>query len=1094
MINTTHVSASMRRDFALLGGVSLLALIAAPAIAAAAPMQDAQTTQPSANAQVPTGGVVTTQAERSTATPQDEAAAEDIVVTGIRRSLQSAQAIKKNSDVVVDSISSEDIGALPDRSVTEALQRVPGVSISRFAAGSDPDHFATEGSGVVVRGLTYTRSELNGRDTFSANNGRGLSFADVPSELLGGVDVFKSPSADMIEGGIAGTVNLRTRLPFDNNGPVFGGTLENNYGDFVKKSAPTVSVLAANRWNTGIGEFGLLGSFVRSQVRSRADSVQISNWGRRVLTAGGQLLQPVDANNVPNVGTTVYVPRGAASRSQEFNRVRYGYSAAGQWRSPDESITATLQFLRSDSRENWTENSIEVATDNVLAAGDSQPFPGTSFTYDDDNVFTSGLITGPNGYQADQPPNGDNRTPPNGLQSNNISRGNQSRFRTNDISFNMKWKATDRLGVNLDYQHVWSRVKVTDLTVWGTTFQNADIRMNGSDVAFVNFVSPANKGATTYQDAAHPSYLDPYNNFFRSAMDHIEDSRGDEDAFRVDLDYSFPEDSFLSSVRAGYRFADRQNEARSTAYNWGVLSEIWGGGTDTANASLGPGGPVWFDRPIDGNPGTRTTGAIAPQQAFLYPNFFRGQANNPAGEGRLFYPGAALQDYGQAVTQISQIAQEWRNFNSNLSGANGWVPLAGRAGAIAGTPFLPGEVNPVAERNNAGYVVARFAHDLSNGWNLTGNLGVRYTHTRRISSGFFSFPQTSFACTPPAAGQAQSRFCALPQTVRDSAAAFQNGALVPNNARLNYDFWLPSFNAKLEVGNGVQFRAAYNRSVSPPEFGLTRSFYNIQLATGDQTILFNGGPIANFQVGNPYLKPVEADNYDVTAEWYFSSVGQLTLSLFKKDIYNVQANGLQRLSFTNNGATFDAIVTTPINSTETGKVKGLEVGYQQSLTFLPGFLAGLGLSGNFTYVDSKGVSQQQLDPNDPNVTAGIIANVDTSGLPLQGLSKYQFNFAPFYQRNGLELRVAYNWRSKNLLTIRDVIVPNSPVIAEKYGQLDASIFYAVTPSVRMGFQGVNLTNSVTKTSYVLNDDLLTRPRNWFINDRRFTFSVRVSIK
>lgn len=1113
MIGSYTFTSAARREVALLGSVSLLALVTMPAFAA--PVQQTTTTPPSANAQVPTGAEVT-QAEAATATPQEEAAREDIVVTGIRRSLQSAQAIKKNSDIVSDSISAEDIGALPDRSVTEALQRVPGVSISRFSAGVDPDHFSTEGSGVTVRGLSYTRSELNGRDSFSANNGRGLSFADVPAELLGGVDVFKSPSADMIEGGIGGTVNLRTRLPFDNKGFTLGGTLENNYGDFVKKSAPTVSVLASNRWNTGIGEFGLLGSFVRSQVRSRADSVQISNWGQRPVGADGAYYQLSQYNAGTNqintaaagasptyIGATglVYIPRGAASRSQEFNRVRYGYSAAGQWRSPDESITATLQFLRSDSRENWTENSIEVATDNVLAAGDTQPFPGTTFTFDDDNVFTGGLITGPNGYRADQNAPGDNRTPVNGLQSNNISRGNQSRFRTNDISFNAKWKASDRLGVSIDYQHVWSNVNVTDLTVWGTTYQNADIRMNGSDVAFVNFVPPANKGQTTYQNAAHPSYVDPYNNFYRSAMDHIEDSKGDEDAFRVDLDYSFPEDSFLRSVRAGYRFADRQNEARSTAYNWGVLSEIWGGGNnqDNANAPTGPGGPVWFDRPIDGNPVTRTTGATAPQQAFLYPNFFRGQANNPAGEGRLFFPGAALQDYGQAVTQISQIAQEWRNFTSNLSGANGWVPLAGRAGVVAGTPFLPGEINPVAERNNAAYLLVRFGKEMSNGWNLSGNTGVRYTHTRRISSGFLSFPNQSFNCptlTPEqiAQGVAASRFCQLPVSVRNSAAAFQNGALTPNDVRLNYDYFLPSVNLKLEVGGGLQFRAAYTRTVAPPQFDQTRSFYNVNLSTSDQIIAFNGAPVANFQVGNPRLKPVEADNYDLTAEWYFSSVGSLTLSLFKKNLYGVQTNALQRQSFTNNGQTFDAIVTTPINSEETGKVKGFEVGYQQTLTFLPGFLSGLGLSGNFTYVDSKGVSQQQLDPNDPNVTTGIIANVNTSNLPLQGLSKYQFNFAPFYQRNGLELRAAYNWRSKNLLTIRDVIVPNSPVIAEKYGQLDASIFYAVTPSIRMGFQGVNLTNSITKTSYVLNDEVLTRPRNWFINDRRFTFSVRFNLK
>jgi outer membrane receptor protein involved in Fe transport len=121
---------------------------------------------------------------------EDDGAIEEIVTRGVRKSLESAQALKQFSSVIVDSVTAEDIGALPDRSVTETLQRIPGVAISRFAAGRDPDHFSVEGSGVVVRGLTYVRSEVNGRDSFTANNGRALSFADVPPELLIGVDVF----------------------------------------------------------------------------------------------------------------------------------------------------------------------------------------------------------------------------------------------------------------------------------------------------------------------------------------------------------------------------------------------------------------------------------------------------------------------------------------------------------------------------------------------------------------------------------------------------------------------------------------------------------------------------------------------------------------------------------------------------------------------------------------------------------------------------------------------------------------------------------------------------------------------------------------
>src|SRR5690606_38931024 len=138
-------------------------------------------------------------------------------------------------------------------------------------------------SGVVVRGLTWVRSELNGRDTFSATNGRVLSFSDVPSELMGGVDVFKNPSADMVEGGISGTINLRTRVPFDSPGRVIAGSLEASYGDFAEEWTPTASVLYSDRWDTEAGEFGLLLNAVSSELTARSDGQQISNFGPRTL-------------------------------------------------------------------------------------------------------------------------------------------------------------------------------------------------------------------------------------------------------------------------------------------------------------------------------------------------------------------------------------------------------------------------------------------------------------------------------------------------------------------------------------------------------------------------------------------------------------------------------------------------------------------------------------------------------------------------------------------------------------------------------------------------------------------------------------------
>jgi TonB-dependent receptor len=155
-------------------------------------------------------------AQSDTDKPADKV--ETVVVTGQRAALQSAQKIKKEADEIVDSIVAEDIGKLPDRSVTEVLQRVVGVTMDRTAARGDPVHYSVEGSGVIIRGLTYVAAQLNGRETLSANNGRGLGFEDVPPELMSRVDVYKNPSAEQTEGAIAGLVDLRTALPFDYQG------------------------------------------------------------------------------------------------------------------------------------------------------------------------------------------------------------------------------------------------------------------------------------------------------------------------------------------------------------------------------------------------------------------------------------------------------------------------------------------------------------------------------------------------------------------------------------------------------------------------------------------------------------------------------------------------------------------------------------------------------------------------------------------------------------------------------------------------------------------------------------------------------------
>jgi TonB-dependent receptor len=1084
------------RRFALACGASVLALGATLPNLALAQAAPPQPVTPAADAGQPV---------------------ETVIVTGIRQSLRTSQGIKKNSDVIVDSVTADDIGALPDRSVTEAIQRIAGVSIDRFKAGVDPDHFSVEGSGVVVRGLTYVRSEFNGREAFSANNGRALSFADVPSELLAGVDVFKSPSADRIEGGISGIVNLRTHLPFDSGKDILAASFETSYSDFAEKSAPTVSLLGSKRWETPAGEFGILASASYSRLFSRADRFAISGFGPRDLFSNGNVVvSPIEGIPVGTKTGSVLFPRGVVVGSQEFDRTRIGYSAAAQWRSPDRKMEATFQFLRSDSREAWTERTVEIATDNVAGnsacdacAGDARIVPGTTLNVDSTGLFDSGLITGGTGWRDDQW-SGNARTPRYGLQSNNIRRDVDQKYLTDDISLNFKWSPTDNLAISVDYQHVSSSVDNVDVGIWTSSFQNVFIDLNGTkNLPTVEFRPPevcsgplANSTCAQlpgrsdakpgYQGAGNTSAAANYNNFWRAAMDHIEESEGTSDALRIDLDYTLPENPWIKAVQGGVRYAQRDQVARFSTYNWGVLSEQWGNG-----------GNVWLDENVDGVQGGNGGSPTGGTEVYNFPNFFRGAVGSPLGpDGRPFYAANGAENYEAYVAFAEKISAEWIGATGRNSGGSGFVGLRNRQGVLAGTPFKQDEINPVIETNNAAYALAKINHDFANDWKLTGNVGIRYTVTEREAAGSQVFVSqtllTEAQCAtldPITNLPNQSNFCRLltPAT-RAAARAWSNGAISTDSINSKYEFWLPSLNFKLDTGNGWQFRAAYFKGVAPPPFGYTRNNYPLSLDVNNAAVIIANGnrPVANADVGNPLLKPTKADNFDLTAEWYFARVGQLTASFFYKEITDVVVTGQERLSFTNNGATFDAIVNTPVNSPDTGKIKGFELTYQQTYDFLPGWLKGFGLSANYTYVDSEGVGQTTLSATDANVAANRVALVDTSKLSLAGLSEHQVNFTPFYETEKFSFRLAYSWRSEFLLTPRDVITPFQPIINEATGQLDGSFFYNFSENLKFGFQATNLLDEVLRTSAVVTSDLRQAPRSWYINDRRYTASLRMT--
>jgi TonB-dependent receptor len=300
---------------------------------------------------------------------------------------------------------------------------------------------------------------------------------------------------------------------------------------------------------------------------------------------------------------------------------------------------------------------------------------------------------------------------------------------------------------------------------------------------------------------------------------------------------------------------------------------------------------------------------------------------------------------------------------------------------------------------------------------------------------------------------------------------------------VTFENWLPSFNALLDTGNGLLFRAAVSKGISRPDLAAFRSGGGIGDNTGDLRSegTLETGPLFQLFTGNRNLRPIESWNYDLSVEWYFDRVGSLTVSAFAKDIKGIVNNGIDLVDFVSPGGTTLEVEVNGPDNRQDGTMKGVEVGYQQTYDFLPGFLSGLGSQLTYTYVDGSDFRNTNLANNQGDFSAFQ---------PLAGISKHTVNATLFYEKDWLSMRAAYNWRSAFLITPRDDIFPFSPIWGEETGQLDASVFVTVMDGVKLGVQGVNLLDEVFSTSQVVDFDGTRVQRSAFRNDRRFTFLAR----
>ncbi len=428
-----------------------------------------------------------------------ETSADDIVVTGIRRSLQSAQNIRRNSEQIIDSVVAEDIGKLPDLNTAQTAARIPGVQVYRRGGEADS---------VLVRGLPNFTTTYNGREIFTAET-RVVALQDFPSSNVAALEVFKTSSADLVEPGLAGLVNVRSRRPFDfASGQVAGSiwALATRQGEEI---SPNFNLLATKRYELANGgEFGVLLNVSRTDMRYLDAEISNTDFLQTFRQDGGVLVADAGA--------------GTAARFPDIQRLFY---RSGQRVRP--SVNAMMQYRPNRNLEFYVEglwqgfrNKID---DRLLAAELFNGAQVSSLQFrEGTNLVRSGTVLAPPGSLFSFQGGTYNKT-----DTFQFAGGTRMTF--------------DRLKVNID-------VARTKSTFKGST-ELVDRRWIKAPT--INFDTDRPEFTVTGIDFSNPA-----EQFFDGLFEENQKSTGDDWQIRTDAEYAFDE-LFVKNIQLGVRYTTR---------------------------------------------------------------------------------------------------------------------------------------------------------------------------------------------------------------------------------------------------------------------------------------------------------------------------------------------------------------------------------------------------------------------------------------------------------------------------------------------------------------------------------------------------------
>ena len=467
-----------------------------------------------------------------------------IVVTGFRASLEDALEAKRESNLIIESVTAEDIGKFPDQNVAESLQRLPGIQIDRENG---------QGSKVRIRGLEQNVTLLNGELFVSGlevykvgegNYNRNDSLEGVPSELIGGIEVFKSPNASLLSGGLGGIVNLKTRNPLDlKQGLTLAGNAKMSKGSEISGWEPAGAAVLGYNFNDRLG---VIASFSYEKTNNHVNVLGGDNRGNWAFAEGRR-----DTATVP---TNYYAPEYRYVTDRDQYRRRWGASLGITYR-PTDALEVSAQYFHSDLEIDTREASVKFP----FGQGESQGLVG-DYSINENGVLTQGTVRA--------------------QSAEAISFVDVSNIKSDNLQFALEWDndTNFRASVMAAYATSSMEREVANNDVRYTAYGVRGPGTSGPQPGFTPNASAPPTFDFTYTNGDFPSFgigagspQDLFNNpdfgFFKSHWAFGDRSDIDGHSIRADFAYDV-DDSYADTITlsAGFRYGQRTVDFTSGRY------------------------------------------------------------------------------------------------------------------------------------------------------------------------------------------------------------------------------------------------------------------------------------------------------------------------------------------------------------------------------------------------------------------------------------------------------------------------------------------------------------------------------------------------